>query len=86
MLVSGEVVAAASSESWPARGVSMSVAIVTSRTVDTVPLSRLWTDYCRACWRGLDANADCSRTRISRNCCPPFACLRSVICRACGPT
>src|SRR5579862_4818630 len=52
--------------------------------VETVSLSRLRTDCCRALCHGLDAAVDCPRTRMSRNCGQSLACPCSRTCRVCG--
>src|SRR5262245_316387 len=84
MLVTGEIVATESSEPRTVCGLSKSVGAAESGAVETVALPRLRTDCFRACWRGRDSDADCSRTRINRDCGLSCACPRSRICRACG--
>ena len=69
---------------WHICGVFASVATAFRRPVETAICSRSRTDCCRACWRGLNANADCSRTWINRDCDLSCACSCSRICRDCG--
>jgi len=55
------------------------------RLVEIVTRSRPRTDCCLARWRGLNADADCSRTWMDRDCDLSCACLCSRMCRVCAP-
>ncbi len=52
----------------PVRGLFASTGVAWSRPVSAASCSWTRTDCCRVCWRGLDADGDCSQTWTARDC------------------